>query len=104
MLIKLSKQQCFSLFKRIIKCIKKSKKGFFIFKKMRGVHGICDWDRGIFIDYRKELVNTVIHECLHYIEPNWSEVQILYAEKRIVNCLTKKQIILLLKNFLKKIK
>lgn len=104
MLEKLSKDQCLLLFARILKCVRKSKVGFFKFKKMRGFCGICDWDKGIYIDYRKEMVNTLIHECLHYIEPNWSEAQILYAEKRIVNLISKKQLITLLKLLLRKIK
>ena len=104
MLEKISKDQCLILFARILKCVRKSKVGFFKFKKMRGVCGICFWEKGIVLDYRREIVNTLIHECLHFIEPNWCEAQILYAEKRIVNAVTKKQIITLLKAFVKKVK
>jgi hypothetical protein len=102
--ISLSKEESLILYKKILKCIKKSKKGFFRFKKLRGSHGFCAWEDGIVLDYRRDLVSTMIHECLHYLEQDWSEAKILYAEKRIINSINKKQIITLIKNFINKVK
>lgn len=84
-------------------CIKSKKKGFFYLKKLRGAHGYCDWEDGICIDYRKEFVPTIIHECLHYIEPDWSEAQIMYSERRIINTVSEDEIVKLLMFFIKKL-
>lgn len=100
---KISNEEALALFERVMDFIRKSKKGFFILRKLRGVHGYCSWEEGIELDYRKELLPTIIHECLHYIEPEWPENKVMYSESRIVNVLTEEEIILLLKTFSKKI-
>jgi hypothetical protein len=101
--ITLSVEKALEFFERIIVCIKKQKKGYFYFKKLRGVHGYCEWDDGIVIDYRKDIVPTIIHECVHLLEPDWSEAQVCYTEKRIVNEITEEDVKLLLLLFLKKV-
>lgn len=100
---KLSKADSIQLFERILEMISKSKKGFFNLRKLRGVHGYCAWEDGIDLDYRKDLVPTLIHECIHYIEEDWSETQVCYAEKKVINAISEEDIILLLKVFSKKI-
>jgi predicted metal-dependent hydrolase len=100
---KLSKEETLELFLRIIACIKKQKRGYFILKKLKGVHGWCEWDDGIILDYRKDLVPTVIHECIHLLEPNWSEAQVIYSEKRVINTITEDDVIMLLMIFVKKL-
>ena len=79
--------------------IKKSDSNFFKLKKLKGVMGYCEWEVGISLDYRKEFIATLIHECIHYLKPSWSETQVLYAEKRVINCITIKQLIKLIKTF-----
>jgi hypothetical protein len=37
------------------------------------------------IDYRRELLSTAYHECVHYLFPNYSETMVKYVESRIVN-------------------
>ena len=96
---KINNIECLKLFKQILKLIQKSPIGFFKLKKLKGVMGYCEWDDGITIDYRKELVPTVIHECIHYLEPEWSESRVLYVEKRVVNVINNKQTLKLLKTF-----
>jgi hypothetical protein len=98
--IKLSKKDSLKLYNKIIHLIKKSNLDFFKLKKLKGVMGYCEWDDGIIIDYRKEFIPTLIHECIHFLEPTWSETQVLYAEKRVVNSITPNQVIKLLKNFI----
>ena len=46
--------------------------------------GFCHWD-WIEIDPRKEFLQTSIHECIHFLRPDWSESMVLYAESRIMN-------------------
>lgn len=72
-------------------------------KKLKGVHGYCDWDDGILLDYRKDLIPTIVHECIHYIEPNWSEAQVMYAESRVINTMSQDDITKLLMFFVKKL-
>ena len=100
---KLSKDDALALFQRIIICIKSQKRGFFIFKKLKGVHGWCEWEDGILLDYRKDLIPTIIHECIHLLEPDWSESQVAYSEKRVINTITEDDVIMLLMIFVKKL-
>ena len=101
--VKLTKKESLELFERVINIIKKQKRGFFYFKKLKGVHGYCEWEDGIILDYRKDLVPTIIHECIHYIEPEWTEAQVMYSESRVVNSITEDDVIRLLLYFVKKI-
>lgn len=96
---KISKAESLKLFRKIINLVCKSPAGFFKLKKLKGAMGYCEWEDGITIDYRKELVPTVIHECIHFLNPSWSESRVLYTEKRVVNCISNKQILKLLKEF-----
>ena len=102
-LVKLTTEESLELFDRIINVIKKQKKGFFYLKKLKGYCGYCDWDEGITLDYRKDIIPTLIHECIHLLEPEWSEAQVAYSEKRVVNALTEDNVIMLLMFFVKKL-
>jgi hypothetical protein len=101
--LKLTDEESVELFNRVLEAMHKMKKGFFSFRKLRGVHGYCLWEEGIELDHRKDLIPTIIHECIHFIEQDWPENKVLYAEKRIMNIITEDDIILLLKIFVKKI-
>ncbi len=100
---KLTKEDSIELFQRIINCIKSKKKGFFTLKKLKGVHGWCEWEDGIILDYRKDFIPTIIHECIHLLEPNWSESQVIYSEKRVINSISEDEVGLLLMVFIKKL-
>ncbi len=102
-LIKLNKSDALALFDRVIDCIKKQEKGFFVLKKLRQVHGYCEWEDGIILDYRRDFIPTIIHECIHLLEPDWSEAQVMYSESRIINTVTEDDIIKLLLYFVKKL-
>ena len=102
--LKLTKIECDVLFQKIIALIKKSKRGFFILKKLNdGAHGYCDWDDGIIIDYRRDFIPTIIHECIHFLEPEWTEKQVMYAESRVINNITDTEVIMLLMILVKKL-
>lgn len=96
---KISDIECLKLYKKIMSLIRKSPLGFFKLRKLKGAMGYCEWEDGITIDYRKELIPTVIHECIHFLNPSWPESRVLYTEKRVVNCINNKQILKLLKVF-----
>lgn len=102
-IVKLSKDESLLLFERIVDSIRKQKKGFFVLKKLKGAHGYCEWDEGIVLDYRKEFIATIIHECIHLIEPDWSEAQVMYAESRVLNTISEDDVVRLLLFFVKKL-
>lgn len=98
-IIKLTNQESIKIYHKIVKLVKTAEPRFFRFKKLKGVMGYCEWENGIILDYRRELFSTLIHECIHYMYPEWNESQVLYAEKRVVNSINSKQVIKLLKVF-----
>jgi hypothetical protein len=99
----LTKQESLDLFEEIITCIQKQKKGFFTLEKLKGVHGYCEWEDGIRLDYRKDFIPTIIHECIHLMYPLWTESQVCYSEKRVVNTISSDDVVRLLMFFVKKL-
>jgi hypothetical protein len=60
---------------------------------MRAKHGEYDYGtEEITLDYRKDLLSTLIHEYLHKWHPDNSETWVLQNEQMIVNALTTRQI------------
>jgi hypothetical protein len=80
----LTSKECEKLLQECIKLVKKADSKFFILRKLKGVMGLCYWD-WIELDPRKDFLPTSIHECLHFLYPDWSETYIRYAESRIMN-------------------
>jgi hypothetical protein len=67
---------------------------YIVFKKIRGACGYYLNDKSISInlDYRKEIIPTLIHEALHHWHPDWSETKVLNNERMIINNLSMRQI------------
>jgi hypothetical protein len=89
-MITLSKYRCNNILKDIVRLVKTKPPSFFHIKKLRGYSGWCVWEDKfagdhIQLDYRHNLLSTAIHECVHYLFPHWSESQVRYAERRIIN-------------------
>ena len=71
-----------------------------ILKKLNRMHGTYDYGTDeVELDYRRELIPTIIHESLHYYHPELSETDILKKEKNIINQLSIQQI----RNIIKKL-
>ena len=86
------KEKIYSILKRLYSDIKNSESNIH-FKKIHGCQGFYDESKDeICIDYRKEIIPTIIHEFLHKWYPEKSETWVLAEERRIVNSLTQKQI------------
>jgi hypothetical protein len=50
---------------------------------------MCDYENDVLeIDHRRDILRTAYHECVHYLYPDWSETQVLYAESRLINSLS----------------
>jgi hypothetical protein len=99
----LGRQKLKYLFNRVIKRIKEKPRGYFMFKKMRGTWGLYEFDDGITIDPRRDIIPTIIHEVLHDLYPkNW-EGWTRRVESKITNVLTPYDIYCLLTCFFQKL-
>ena len=77
----------------------------FILRKLKKNDGFYDPDtEEIHIDYRGEILPTLIHECLHKWFPDRSEKWVYGQESSIVNNLTTKQAVNLLRVLLNTIR
>jgi len=92
-MISYTKDQLYDITKRLYYLIRNSDERI-QFVKLGG--GVCGYYyRGtdeIEIDYRRDIISTLIHESLHKWYPNWSETKVYRHESRIVNLLTRRQI------------
>jgi hypothetical protein len=62
------------------------------FKKLRGACGLYYGEGKIELDYRKDVLATLVHECLHHWHEDWCETKVLIEERRIMNALSPRQI------------
>ena len=90
-------------FRRIVNKIEQLPKGHFAFKKMKGICGLCEWDEGIKIDPRRDILPTIIHEVLHDMYPNNWEGWTLRVESKIMTILSPNDCVKLLTAFCKKL-
>jgi hypothetical protein len=85
---RLTKKDVKSVYNRCLSLVRRKPSEFFIFKKLK----ICGWclydEDAVVIDHRKDMLRTAYHELIHYLYPDWSETQVIYAESRIVNGVT----------------
>jgi hypothetical protein len=81
---KLTKKQIEEIHEKCVKLVKRKPADFFQFRKMKASVGLCNWT-DIELDYRRDLLSTAYHECVHYLFPDYSEGMVKYIESRIVN-------------------
>ena len=63
------------------------------------VAGKCTVDKEISLDYRKDLISTLVHELLHAFHPDWAETTVLREESALINQLSSRQVKNLIKAF-----
>jgi len=82
---RLTKKDVQNVYNRCLSLVRRKPAEFVVFKKLK----ICGWclyeDDTVVIDHRKDMLRTAYHECIHYLFPDWSETQVIYAESRVVN-------------------
>jgi hypothetical protein len=100
----LDKNKLRYIFRRIIERIKEKEKGFFQIKKLKGYRGLWYYGDMIEIDYRKEVIPTIIHEVLHDLYENNTEKWVYQVESKISQILKTKDIINLLQAFISNLK
>ena len=81
---KLTKKQIEEIHDKCVNLVKRKPADFFQFRKMKASVGLCNWT-DIELDYRRDLLSTAYHECVHYLYPDYSESMVKYIESRIVN-------------------
>jgi hypothetical protein len=81
---KLSKNQIYEIHEKCVNLVKRKPAEFFSFRKMNKFEGSCNWT-DIELDYRRDLLSTAYHECVHYLFPDYSESMVKYIESRIIN-------------------
>jgi hypothetical protein len=81
---KLTRKQIEEIHEKCVKLVKRKPADFFQFRKMKASVGLCNWT-DIELDYRRDLLSTAYHECVHYLFPDHSESMVKYIESRIVN-------------------
>lgn len=82
--MKLKKEEIKKLYKDALLLVKNKPPEFFNLRKMRNAVGLCYWT-DIELDYRRDIIPTAFHELFHYMNPEWSESDIRYAESRVIN-------------------
>jgi hypothetical protein len=81
---KLTRKQIEEIHEKCVNLVKRKPAEFFQFRKMKASVGLCNWT-DIELDYRRDLLSTAYHECVHYLFPDHSESMVKYIESRIVN-------------------
>jgi hypothetical protein len=88
----------------IIAFLKSKPPEFFQFKRIYGrTTGFFKGDH-IELDFRKDLVQTIIHECVHALHPELSETKVLKIERDILKIITNLEVAEILAILAKKIK
>lgn len=77
----------------------KTKPELFVFKKMKFEGEYDPVGEIIYMDYRKEILSTLIHEVIHYLHYEWCETKVIREERKIVNSLSQRQIKNIIKRF-----
>src|SRR3989339_1086887 len=62
------------------------------FQRSSRYQGQTDQITTIYLSPNDRIFPTLIHECLHFIYPDWSETNVLVAERMIFAKLTEQQI------------
>lgn len=98
-----TKRQIYAITNKINKFLEKEPNNICFKKLKHSVEGIYESDSyhhyQIFIDPRRDIIPTLIHELLHHWHPDWCEAKVRREERKIVSALTVTQ----MKNMIKKL-
>lgn len=95
-----SKKNIYNITKRLYALLKNHSDHIYFEKLYKNVYGSYDnTTKDIKVDYRRDIIPTLIHEALHHWHPDWSETEVIKNESLIINTLSARQI----KNIIKAI-
>jgi len=93
-----TKEELYSITRRLYRLFKNHPE-MFCLKKLRGHKGWYDHTKIVIeLDYRTDILPTILHEAFHHWYPDWSETKVETAERNIINQCSIKQV----KNIIKK--
>lgn len=95
---KYKKTNVYPFLSRMYKLFKTNPESF-ILKKLKNQGEYDLTEETITIDYRKEIMATLIHETLHCFHPEWNEHQVIREERKIINSISICQVKNILKQF-----
>jgi len=88
-----SKKQTYRITKKLYDLLRNNSDHIHFQKLYRNVCGTYDdGTQDITIDYRRDIISTLIHEALHHWHPDWNETKVIQHESLIINALTARQI------------
>lgn len=88
------------LFVRKLYKLFKEKPHIFHVKKLKKARGYCHLEtEKIELDYRDEIISTLLHEALHFLYPEMSEEHVLKNEYELINRLSSRQVRNIIKRF-----
>jgi hypothetical protein len=70
------------------------------YSQLYGCYNYDSEQESIKIDYRFDIVPTIIHEILHAMHPKWTERKVRKEENRHLRSLSEKQVINLLRTYI----
>lgn len=78
----------------------REKPKIFHVKKLKTARGYCHQTiERIELDYRDEIISTLIHEAIHFLYPEMAEEDVLKQETLLINSLSPRQIRNIIKRF-----
>lgn len=78
----------------------REKPNIFHVKKLKSARGYCHTTiERIELDYRDEIISTLLHEAIHFLYPDMSEEQVLKNEHELINTLSPRQVRNIIKRF-----
>ena len=88
-----SKKDLYNITRRLYYLLREHSDRIVFQKLYQNWYGTYDWDtHKITIDFRRDILSTLIHEALHHWHPDWSETKVARHESLIINSLSITQI------------
>jgi len=88
-----SKKETYKVTKKLYHLLRNHSDQIHFQKLYQNVHGsYSNETHDITVDYRRDIISTLIHEALHHWYPEWSETKVRQHESSIINALSAKQI------------
>jgi hypothetical protein len=86
------KLEVYHLTKLLYYFLRKHPDNIYFEKLHGGLLGYYDYGTAeITLDYRGDIISTLIHEFLHHLHPHWSETKILQKERETMTILSARQ-------------
>jgi len=88
-----SKKEIYKFTKKLYNLLRNHSDHIYFKKLYSNVYGqYNDQTQDITIDFRRDIISTLVHEALHHWYPDWSETKVLKHESLIMNALSARQI------------